>query len=107
MDLVFLNKSPAHTSLVTPMGNVYYNISTEQTPADPSLVTRIQATRRLLPLEPVSRREFKRLPKSKDDVAKISWKDGASSPAYLHCKALEEEVVPAEKFMKKRHALKL
>ena len=106
MDLVFINKSPVHTSLVTPTGNIYYNISTEQTSAHPSLITRVEATRRLLPLEPVSRREFKRLPKGKDDVAKISWKDGASSPAYLHCKVLEE-VVPAEKFMKKRHALKL
>lgn len=101
-----MNKSPLHTSLVTPEGNVYYHISTEQPSASSVPVTHIEATRETLPLQRVSRKEFKRIPKSTEDVARIGWKGGASTPAYLHCKALEE-VVPVEKFMKKRHALKL
>lgn len=107
MDLVFVNKSPVHTSLITSEGNVYYHISTEIPSADAVPITHIEATKETLPLQRVSREEFKRIPKAKEDVARIDWKGDASTPAYLHCKALDKEVVPAERFMKKRHALKL
>ena len=106
MDLVFVNKDHVRSSLVTPEGNIYYHVSIEQPSIESSPVTRVEATRESLPLLPVSRKEFKRIPKSRDEVASIRWKDGAGNGASLHCKALDEGVC-AKGFMRKKHALKL
>ncbi|KAJ3500238.1 hypothetical protein NMY22_g19323 [Coprinellus aureogranulatus] len=111
MDLVFLEKNLAQTQICTVDGNIYYSIVTRK-PADKLVpTTRIDAHKRILPLQRVSHQEFRRLPgKSKypEELATIEWK-GIVTQARFHCHALKNgedgSGVSASSLMRRRHAL--
>lgn len=110
MDLVFLEKNLAHTQICSVDGNVYYSIVTRK-PYDKLVpATRIDAHKRILPLQRLTNQEYRRLPgnsREPEEVATIEWK-GIVTQVYFHCHCIEEgeggSGVLATRFRKRRHA---